>query len=1167
MHTLQCLFILVSIVQLVHSAAIATTQNVANSPCTLGCPILNSAQAGLVRPDLELFLSSRGFMTTRGRWQLIIKPTRQRVTLTYIILLVLANSNDVQLNPGPTPDHTNNSTVYSCGTCDKPVTWDDKAICCETCEQWYHIHCQNVNSRTYSELVDNSAVVWDCIVCDNPNYSSVCFNTILSTSNQFSVLSDTTLASPVPGNTLKPVHTSTPDRGNQKKEPSRKTTPIKLLNVNFQSIKSKQCRLKNLLESTEPDIVIGTETWLNAEITDSQVFPPEYKLYRQDRQSKGGGVLIAVNNKLLSSPVPELQTDCEITWAKLEVAGQRDLYLCSYYNPKTSNTKSLEELEKSLNMASKINNAFIIVGGDFNFPGWNWKQKILKPGTTNTDLHYKFGEILDNNGLTQVVEESTRENNILDLIITNNPTRINRLDIIPGVSDHDIVYTEIDASPIKRKQPARKIPLYNRANWNTIKEDMKTTLEKITMKDNNGHDANDLWNIFKNNLDSSIRKHIPHKNAKTKDSLPWISPDTKRLIKKRDKWYKKMKKSADPKHKEKFKELKRIVQRQLRRSYWSYIEDIVTTTEDDNHGIGNSPMKRFWTYIKHKKSDSGGVSPLKSGGILHSDPTEKATILNNQFQSAFSQKSNLTREQFVSSNYMQGSFPSCPELNITCKGIEKLLEKLNPHKAAGPDNLKPKVLKELASDIAPILCVIFKNSLKSGVVPDDWRKAHVSPIYKKGQRYKAENYRPVSLTCICCKLMEHIVTSHIMKHADDHNILYPLQHGFRRKRSCETQLLDFIDDITRNMEDGKQTDVLVMDFSKAFDKVSHSLLVHKLHHYGIRGNINTWIENFLHDRTQAVLVEGSSSPFCEVESGVPQGSVLGPSLFLYYINDMPLGLSSRLRLFADDTIAYLTVSNTTDAETLQSDLDKLASWEEKWKMVFHPEKCNVISITRKRKTTKCDYKLHGHILESVNSVKYLGCNITNDLKWNEHISKICNKANGTLGFLKRNLNIGSTSVKEKAYKSLVRPTVEYASSVWDPYQQTSINRLEMVQRRAARYVTNRHGNRSCVRDMIGHLEWKPLETRRKEARLCMLYKIEHDLVAIDKQDRLVKTNPITHSGRTGHKDSFILPHCRSDYRKESFFPRTIRDWNRLPPDIVSVESMEAFKSQLAKHFA
>jgi hypothetical protein len=253
-------------------------------------------------------------------------------------------------------------------------------------------------------------------------------------------------------------------------------------------------------------------------------------------------------------------------------------------------------------------------------------------------------------------------------------------------------------------------------------------------------------------------------------------------------------------------------------------------------------------YIIHKKSDKSGVAPLRKNGRLETDPTNKPIFLNEQFQFVFSPSTNIDREEFYNQNYMadsQEDYPDSGDINITNTGMQKLLKNLNPHKAAGPDNIRLMVLKELASEISPILSIIYNVSIKAGEIPDDWRSAVITPAFKKGQKYVPAKYRPISLTGICCKVIEHIVTSHIMRHAERNNILYPLQHGFRSKRSCETQLLECIDDHTMNLENGKQTDLLILDFSKAFDKVSHSLLLHKLYHYGIRGSTNQMDSNLL----------------------------------------------------------------------------------------------------------------------------------------------------------------------------------------------------------------------------------------------------------------------------------------------------------------------------------
>jgi hypothetical protein len=1075
--------------------------------------------------------------------------------LAHLVILILVRSNDIHLNPGPVG---NNSSLYPCGTCDEPVTWDERGVECGTCNMWYHTHCQDVHSKTYDDLAD-SAVAWDCIVCGSPNYSTECFDLIVSTSNPFSMLSDTQIGSPPASGITKPNHTSTPEKKHGSKFKNLK--PLKIINVNFQSIRNKQCRLQNLIDSTKPDVIMGTETWLDPTITDSQIFPPNYKVFRKDRNLNGGGVLIAVKTDYLCDPITDLDTDCEIVWSKLQLVGLNDLYLCTYYNPKTSNEVGYQELSKSLHRACSVSNALIVAGGDFNLPGWDWKTKRLKENTTNQNNHYLFADTLDDNGLVQLVEQPTRETNTLDLIITNNPTRFTRVEVIPGVSDHDIVFCELDIKPVKNKQKARQIPLYNKARWDTIREDLAVIMATVSSLSTTDANIDELWGVFKNGLEKSVSANVPHKTAKSKDNIPWITPEIRKHIRQRDRLYKRMKKSSDQNDRKKFRELRRNVQKELRRAYWTYIEDIVTPKDTDNE---YSSMKRFWTYIKHKKKDSSGIPALKENGVLHNLPGKKASILNNQFKGAFSERTNKSSDELAQNFKLPGLYPPIETLNITSPGIEKLLLNLSPHKAAGPDNIRPRILKELATDIAPILSIIFERSLHTGQVPKDWKKANVAPIFKKGDKYKAENYRPISLTCVCCKLLEHVITSHIMSHADRHNILYKMQHGFRRGKSCETQLVEFVDDISRNMDNGKQTDTLIMDFSKAFDKVDHSLLLHKLQHYGITGPVNRWINAFLSEREQSVLVEGEMSDPVNVDSGVPQGSVLGPSLFLFYINDMPHGIVSKIRLFADDTIVYLTVASDADSGVLQTDLDRLANWEQKWNMQFNAEKCQVLTITRKRKPLIRQYKLHGRVLESVPTAKYLGVTINNNLTWGNHVSNICTKANKTIGFLKRNLNISAPSIKEHAYKTLVRPQVEYACTVWDPHLQKDIDKVEKVQRRAARYVSNNYRRKASVATMLSNLGWQSLETRRKNARLVLLYKTHHHSVQLESCEILSRQQ---RASRNSNELSYRTVSCKNDTRKYSFFPRTIRDWNALPQETATSETLAVFKHRLSNAVA
>ena len=381
----------------------------------------------------------------------------------------------------------------------------------------------------------------------------------------------------------------------------------------------------------------------------------------------------------------------------------------------------------------------------------------------------------------------------------------------------------------------------------------------------------------------------------------------------------------------------------------------------DQHITSKAKPKNLFSYIKSIRTENSGVAPLKSDGTLFTDTQDKANILNNQFQSVFTNEANTDIPDKGTSPH-----PDMPHTSIHNPGILKLLSNLNPHKACGPDNINSRVLKELREHTAPILTLLFTKSLETGITPTDWKHANVAPVFKKGEKYKAVNYRPISLTCICCKLMEHIITSNVMSHLEHNNILYNLQHGFRKARSCESQLIDFIQEFNFKNNQNIQTDLIIMDFAKAFDKVPHKRLLYKLNYYGIRHNTLKWIEAFLTDRTQTVVLNGTSSTSVPVTSGVPQGTVLGPILFLVYINDFPEYLKhSKLRLFADDSIIYRDITSHEDCQKLQTDINAAARWEADWLMAFHPDKCTKLTVSHRKHTFTHDYTLPNHILESV----------------------------------------------------------------------------------------------------------------------------------------------------------------------------------------------------------
>lgn len=499
------------------------------------------------------------------------------------------------------------------------------------------------------------------------------------------------------------------------------------------------------------------------------------------------------------------------------------------------------------------------------------------------------------------------------------------------------------------------------------------------------------WTQFKGDLHSTIKEYIPQKALNRKKSLPWCNANIRRLIRqKQQDW-------------QKFRQLRKWVHKEMQLAHQRYINSLLDIDKgncDSDRGPTKPGMtKRFWQYIKAKRRDSSGIAVLKSNGKEFTNPKQKADILNNQYNSVF------TVEDPVLPTLPESVFPDMPDIIIDTNGIIKLLEGLNPSKANGPDLIPTRVLKDAATAVAPYLCFIFQQSINSGDVPSDWKHANVTAIFKKGSRLEAANYRPVSLTSVPCKLLEHIIYHNIMAHLDAHNILVDYQHGFRSCRSCETQLVNTVDHLAHSINYRNQTDLLILDFSKAFDKVAHKRLLLKLDYYGIRGLASAWIQSWLIGRTQQVVLEGHHSEKSIVNSGVPQGTVLGPLCFLLYINDMGNNISSNLKLFADDTLLYGLVHDANDAISLQQDLDRLVSWAQIWQMEFHPSKCYVLRICRTNNPIIYPYSMLGHILKAVDHQLYLGITLTETLSWKTHILNVKNKANKTLGFIKRNLHL------------------------------------------------------------------------------------------------------------------------------------------------------------------
>ena len=401
--------------------------------------------------------------------------------------------------------------------------------------------------------------------------------------------------------------------------------------------------------------------------------------------------------------------------------------------------------------------------------------------------------------------------------------------------------------------------------------------------------------------------------------------------------------------------------------------------------------------------------------------------------------------------------------------------------------------------------------------------------------------------------MEHVIASYLRQVWDKNDWLYENQHGFRPGYSCESQVITVCQDIADSMDNGDRIDAIVIDFSKAFDLVPHDRLLMKIAISGVDSRIVAWVREFLRGRTQRVKVRGELSEEVRVTSGVPQGSVLGPLLFLVYVNDIWRNIESTIRLFADDCVIYKKIINNGDIDRLQEDLDRLGEWAAENAMKINPSKCKAVRFTRARVKHPLNYTIGDQLIPEASSCKYLGIIFRNDLNWADHVNYTVKKAWKALHFIMRILKKGNSSTKSLAYTTLVRPILEYGAACWDPYREGQIHALDRVQKKAAKFAY--HTSES---------NWETLSQRRKIARICALFKAysgEKAWTFIG--ERLQRPNYLS---RIDHDWKIRNRRQRTDIGKFSFVNRTIRLWNRLPAEILGTLPCKtsAFRKRVRK---
>ena len=535
---------------------------------------------------------------------------------------------------------------------------------------------------------------------------------------------------------------------------------MKVLTVNIDGIRTKKHDVAYLISEHDPDVFIGNETKLCKSVQSQEVFPDGYHIYRKDRKSGGGGVLIAVKDSLASDELTDLDTPCEIIWTEVQAKNNKIINIGTFYRPPHSDPILLDHLHESLiKMKTRYPARNIILSGDLNLGGIEWETGNIRNGASDVHLCRKLIDICDEFGLQQMVSEPTHRNSILDVFLTSTPGLVEKCIVGPGISDHDLIVTDTLFKAQIYKKPPRKIHQYKKADWDQIDEDLSHFEETFFADHPSEKTVEENWTNIKSALNNAIDKNIPTKIIRNFNSLPWVTRDVKHHIRRKNRAHKKAKHTKRPRDWARFRKLRKQCHQEMKKAYWVYLNHIIEPTAENN-------SKPFWKFIKSRRQDHTGVSTLKHNGKIASDSKSKAEMLNHQFCSVFTEEDINNMPDKGPSPY-----PDMSSITISRTGVHKILINLNPSKASGPDEISAKILKQTADRIAGILSFIFQHSINTGTVPSDWKKANVVPLFKKGSKSCPANYRPVSLTAICCKILEHIITTNIWSHLDNHNII------------------------------------------------------------------------------------------------------------------------------------------------------------------------------------------------------------------------------------------------------------------------------------------------------------------------------------------------------------------------------------------------------------
>ena len=934
--------------------------------------------------------------------------------------------------------------------------------------------------------------------------------------------------------------------------------------INVQGVSNKIDQVRLLLESDKNLIhVLGlSETKLNGNHPESVFEINGYQTpYRRDRKTNsGGGLLVYIKNGVSASRRSDLEHEnLECIWTEVKPVKSKSFLVGNIYRPPNSSIQWNAIFEDCMETVLREEKEIYIMG-DIN-------RDLL-----NNQIKTAWTDYMEPFGLTQLVSEATRvthdSRTLIDHIYSNCPENVTSLDVPKiGLSDHyPIFFTrKMHVQPPKMSHYTISYRSFKTFDELKFVEDLQSVpWDTIKLFD----DTDDILEAWLDLFLQVVDKHVPLKQHRVrhKNQPQWLSSEILDAMKCRDR-HKSL--GNHDEYKVWRNKVIKLIQNGKKTQYQTFISN--------NKGNPSSIYKLFKEVGAGKgPQKQSTIGSIKTGETLIEDSKEIASEFNNFFVNVASK----LKEPITSTNhdklkeFCQEKLPPDMKFEIPIIGRQKVLKFLSNidiNKATGTDMIGPRLLKFAAPFIADEITFICNQSIAKSVFPSKWKEAKVTPLFKNGPHEDVNNYRPISILPVLSKVLEKHVHESLYDYLHAFQLLHKTQSGFRSQHSCETALVNMIDSWLNAIDNGKMIGVVLVDFKKAFDLVDHQILLNKLEIYGIKDDALSWFDTYLTNRKQQVSINNCQSDFQQISYGVPQGSILGPLLFLLFINDLPLYTNNVFTdLYADDTTVYDIQDSMEQIESnLQSALNGLQIWCKSNGMILNSSKTKVMFVTTNQKRKRLnrqnlDLNFQNEPLNMISSDKILGVFVDNNLTWTDHIKYLTKKIASSIWLLSKIKKFLSQDHRVQFYKSYIQPHIDFCNIVWGSSSECNKLKIFRLQKRACKVILDYNVEDS--REAMSSLKIMSIYDRLYLRKAKFMFKVFNNLTPSYISENFTRRNNLNTSInlRSSSAGCFIPPKPRTECFKHSLRYSGCLVWNSLPEDIKNAPTIDTFHCRCLK---